>query len=206
MSTASAYLRSSISVALRGILFITIVRRRTADRVRWHAFDVSERSGGDWNHHGEAGVLRRGTRMFPKNERVEILKSVRIFAETPPSVLAEIAPLMKELFVDTDEVILRKGELGDCLYIIIDGRVRIHDGPHPLAVLGEGEIFGELAVLDPEPRSASATAVAPGRLFRLDQGAFYALMADRIEIVRSILRVLCQRLRDLNAALVDATG
>ena len=59
-----------------------------------------------------------------------------------------------------------------------------------------------MAVLDPEPRLASVTAVEDTRLFRLDQGAFYELMDDRIEVARGIIHVLSQhlraRVRDLN--------
>jgi CRP-like cAMP-binding protein len=85
--------------------------------------------------------------------------------------------------------------MGSALYVVIDGRVRVHDGTHTLRELGPRDIFGEMAALDPEPRSASVTATEPTRLFRLEQEGLYDLMADRIEVVRGVLRVLCQRLR-----------
>ena len=90
------------------------------------------------------------------------------------------------------------------MYLIDEGRVRIHDGDRTLTTLGERDIFGELAVLDAESRSASATAVTEVRLFRIDQDAFYDLMADRIDIVRGILRVLCQRLRERSSEVPAA--
>jgi len=128
-------------------------------------------------------------------EKVIILKTVSIFAETPDEILAEVASLLAEVEVPAHTTILHKGEMGSCMYIIVDGRVRVHDGDHTLAFLGDRDIFGELAVLDPEARSASVTALEDTRLFRLDQEAFYELMADRIEVVRGIIRVLCQRVR-----------
>ena len=70
------------------------------------------------------------------------------------------------------------------MYIIVDGRVRVHDGDQTIAYLGARDIFGELAVLDAEPRSASVTAEVDTHLFRLDQDAFYELMADRFEVAR----------------------
>ena len=61
--------------------------------------------------------------------------------------------------------------------------------------LGPKEIFGELALLDPEPRLASIAAVEDTRLFRLDRESFAELMAGNIEVVRGVLHVLCERLR-----------
>jgi CRP-like cAMP-binding protein len=81
------------------------------------------------------------------------------------------------------------------MYIVVDGRVRVHSEERTLRELGPRDIFGEMAALDPEPRSASVTAKVPTLLFRLEQEALYELMADRIEVVRGVIRVLCQRLR-----------
>lgn len=128
-------------------------------------------------------------------EKIIILKTVTIFAQTPDDVLAEVASILEEVEVHAGDTIIEKDDLGKCMYIIIDGQVRVHDGDHTIAHLGARDIFGELAVLDPEPRSASVTAVTDTRLFRLDQEDFYELMSDRIEVVRGIIRVLCQRLR-----------
>ena len=139
-------------------------------------------------------------------EKVMILRSVQIFAETPDSVLAEIAAILKEVDLPAGGAIFAKGDTGDCLYVIGHGKVRIHDGDLTLTTLGERDIFGELALLDAEPRSASATAEGPTRLFRVDQEAFYDLMADRIEVVRGILRVLCRRVRAKNTERVVAAA
>ena len=139
-------------------------------------------------------------------ERVMILRSVQIFAETPDSVLAEIAAILKEVEFPDGGPIFAKGDNGDCLYMISHGRVRIHDGPLTLTTLGARDLFGELALLDAEPRSASATAEGPTLLLRVDQEAFYDLMADRIEVVRGILRVLCRRVRAKNEDRVQAAA
>ena len=139
-------------------------------------------------------------------EKVMILRSVQIFAETPDSVLAEIAAILKQVEIAAGANIFNKGDTGDCLYVIGSGRVRIHDGDLTLTTLGERDLFGELALLDAEPRSASATAETATRLFRVDQEAFYDLMADRIEVVRGILRVLCRRVRAKNVDRVQAAG
>lgn len=128
-------------------------------------------------------------------ERVLTLKSVDMFSQTSEEVLADIAAILSEVAAEAGEVILQKGEVGDSMYIIIEGRVRVFDDDRTIARLGERDIFGELALLDPEPRFASIAAEKETRLFRLDREAFLELMAGNIEIVRGILHVLCKRLR-----------
>lgn len=135
--------------------------------------------------------------MLSTVEKVIILKSVSIFAETPEEVLAEVVPTLKEVKARAGETIFAKGEVGRSMFIIVKGKVRIHDGEQTLAELGERNIFGELTALDSEPRSASVTAVTETQLFRLDQEVLYELMADHVEVARCIIQVLTRRLRRL---------
>ncbi len=141
------------------------------------------------------GERKRSEFMLLPIEKVIILKTVSIFSETSEEILAEIASLLEEVELRAGETIFEKGDMESCMYIVIDGRVRIHDGEQTFAYAGEREIFGEMAVLDPEPRSASATTTEVTRLFRLNQDALYMLMADHIEVVHGIIRVLCKRIR-----------
>lgn len=128
-------------------------------------------------------------------EKLLILKTVGIFMETPDDALAEIAPLLEEITVKAGESIFVKGDPGDSMYMIVDGKVRVHDGEMTLNFLGKRDVFGEMAALDPEPRSASVTAEEDTLLFRLEQEAFYKLMEQRIEVTQGVIRVLCQHLR-----------
>ncbi len=73
----------------------------------------------------------------------------------PPGFLAGIAALLTDRRVEPGERIFEKGDLGDCLYIIEAGRVRVHDGDRILGHLEKHQFFGELSLLDAEPRSAS---------------------------------------------------
>ncbi len=143
-------------------------------------------------HH--AAAPGQGERMLTI-ERVMCLKAVQMFEETPEETLADVAAVLEEVVAEPGQLILEKGAPGDSMYVVVEGRVRVFDGPHTIATLGEREIFGELALLDPEPRLASVEAVVPTRLFRLDREAFSELMAGNIEIVRGVLHVLCERLR-----------
>ena len=126
---------------------------------------------------------------------IDILRSVSLFVETPSETLTEVAALLDDITAQAGETIIEKGAPGDCLYILVEGRARAHDGDRFLNDLGPGDVFGEMAVLDPEPRSASVTAVEDSRLFRLGRAALEHLMDARPEVARSIMRILVQRLR-----------
>ncbi len=131
-------------------------------------------------------------------EKVLILKSLSIFKDTPEHILADLAPLMEEEEYEPGTVIFSEGEIGDCMYIIHQGEVRIHKGSTQLALLKEKEVFGELALLDPEVRSATATSNAYCILFRIDQEPLYDLIENRTEVARGFIKILCQRLRAQN--------
>jgi CRP/FNR family cyclic AMP-dependent transcriptional regulator len=140
--------------------------------------------------------------MLSTIEKVIILKTVGIFAGTPDQILTEVALLLDEVHHLAGEAVFAKGDVGDCMYIIVDGEIRVHDGELTLNHLSQGDVFGEMALLDSQPRVASVTAVQGTSLLRLDQEPFYELMDDRIEVARGIIQVLSQhlreRVRDLN--------
>ncbi len=133
--------------------------------------------------------------MLPLIEKVLILKSVSIFAETPDRTLAEVAALLDELALGAGETLFEKGDAGRCLYVIVTGRLHVHDGGQLLEELGERNIVGEMAVLGNAPRAASVTAAEETQLLRLDQEPLYELMADHVEVARGIIQVLSNRLR-----------
>lgn len=135
-------------------------------------------------------------------EKVLILKSLSIFKDTPEHILADLAPLMEEEEYEGGSVIFKEGEVGDCMYIIQQGEVKIHKGNIVLTVLKEKEVFGELALLDPEVRSASATADSDCYLFRIQQEPFYELVENRPEIAKGFIQILCRRLRAQNERTV----
>jgi CRP-like cAMP-binding protein len=131
-------------------------------------------------------------------EKVLILKSVSIFKDTPEHILADLAPLMEEEEFEQNAVIFKEGEIGDSMYIIHQGEVKIHMGATDLAILKDKEVFGELALLDAEMRSASVTANTDCVLFRIEQEPFYELIDNRPEVARGFIKILCQRLRAQN--------
>ncbi len=144
--------------------------------------------------------------MLTTIERILTLKSVDIFSETEDGTLIDIATILEEVPAEAGTTIIHKGDVGACMYIIHDGRVRVHDGDQVFAEFAEGEIFGELSLLDPEPRSASVTTMTDALLLRLNQDEFYELLSDNPSISRGIIRILCQRLRRLNQELMSVAG
>lgn len=104
--------------------------------------------------------------------------------------------------------IFSEGELGDRLYIILTGKVKL--GRHSpdgrenlLAVMGPSDMFGELSVFDPGPRTSTATAVTEVRLATMDRANMREWIARRPEIAEQLLRVLARRLRRTNNNLAD---
>jgi CRP/FNR family cyclic AMP-dependent transcriptional regulator len=136
-------------------------------------------------------------------EKVLVLKSLTIFAETPETILAEIAHLIEETELSKGTSIFKEGEIGNCMYIIFRGAVRIHKREQTLAEFHEKEFFGELSLLDPETRSASATTMTDCFLLKINQEAIYDLFESRPEVVHGVMKILCRRIRSINQKLIE---
>ena len=134
------------------------------------------------------------------SHRVRFLQQVNIFSESPEYLLFQIAEDLIELEVNVGDHIVLKGELGDSMYIVIQGRVKVHDGDYIFSVLKKGDVFGKYYLLDQKERSASVTALEQTRLFRFKQEVFYEITRHESTIVKGILRALVGRLRDMNVA------
>lgn len=128
-------------------------------------------------------------------EKVLILSSVEIFSEIPGDVLVEVSAALKEQEVSAGETIIKKGEFGTSMYIIVSGKVRVHDNGKELSVLGDHDVFGELAALDPENRTASVTALEDTLLLKMRHEALMELIPSSVELARGIIRFLCRRFR-----------
>src|SRR3954466_10264138 len=84
-------------------------------------------------------------RVLSTIEKVLALKATRLFGVLPDDTLAGLAAILTEVGLPAGEQLFARGERGTCLYLIVAGRVRIHDGPHTLSGLGPGDAFGEMA-------------------------------------------------------------
>lgn len=103
------------------------------------------------------------------------------------------------------EVIVREGEAGTCMYAIQRGRVQVwkrgRDGEILIGELGEGEIFGEMAVFDGEVRSATVRAVQEALVITVDQKTFLRRIQDDPTIAFTLVRMMSSRIRRLNAEI-----
>jgi CRP-like cAMP-binding protein len=133
--------------------------------------------------------------MISTIEKVLFLKSVDLFSQMPGENLAQVAQITKELYFDQGHHIIKQGDIGDCLYLIIEGKIKVVTGDKEVALLGEKECVGEMSLLDSEPRSASAIAVTDVVLLKIKQEDFYEMMSDRPEIAQGVITVLTRRLR-----------
>lgn len=134
-------------------------------------------------------------------ERVMLLHQVEMFQDIDADALIRLAAALKEQDARPGETIIAEGQLGRELYIIIDGKVRVHQGQKELARLGSKAIFGELAALDPQPRSASVTAIGETRLLRLDHETLFDEVIGNNELARGVVRFLVRRLRTIIATM-----
>jgi CRP-like cAMP-binding protein len=133
--------------------------------------------------------------MITALEKVLFLKSVDLFRSLLGEELATVAEIAEEQPFAAGEAVFAEGEPGDALYLVIEGAVRMHRGDRLLAVLGVRDVFGEMAVLDAEPRSASATVVKDAVLLKIGRDDFRDILTERPEIGIGVIQVLSRRLR-----------
>jgi HEAT repeat protein len=141
--------------------------------------------------------------LIPLFERMTFLRSVPLFGELSGEDLRSVAEIVELVELPAGDVIFRKGDPGEDLFLILRGRVSVRDGKIEVATLGEREFFGELAVLDREPRSADIVCLEDAKLLRLRSADLGELMARRPQIYEQILLVLVRRLRGTTQRVVQ---
>jgi CRP-like cAMP-binding protein len=128
-------------------------------------------------------------------DRALALRAAPLFAPLTAEELLPVAELCSEVELPEGERLFAQGELGDSLFVIVDGKVKVERDGKELARLGAGECVGELAALDWEPRSASVIALEPTSLIRLERDDLFDLLGDHPELVRALAGVLVARIR-----------
>lgn len=134
-------------------------------------------------------------------DKVIALKNVNIFQSIADHVLADIAEITHKISISKGEKFIRKGEIGDCMYIIHRGSAKVHDGEHDITTIGENDIVGELSILAPVLRTADVTSLEDCILFKIDRDYFTDLLEEENEIVRGVLRSLVERIIENNEKL-----
>jgi len=138
----------------------------------------------------------------------DALMQAPLFSALDTEAATALRASMVEFRVARGDAIFSEGEPGDRMYVILDGKVKLGqtstDGRESLlAVLGPGEVFGELSLFDPGPRTATATAVTDVVVIGLGHDNLRPWLAGRPEVAESLLQALAQRLRRTNETLAD---
>ena len=143
---------------------------------------------------------------------VALFRSVLLFRDLSDGELALVSGISAEKDYSAEEVIFHEGEVGDAFYAVLEGKVRISKhvagvGEEALAVLEKGSYFGEMALIDEFPRSASAIAHTDCRLLLMDKADFNRLLSQNKELAYKLLWVFCQtlsrRLRETNEKITS---
>ena len=135
--------------------------------------------------------------MFTTLENTIMLKSVPLFKDIPAEVISAIAQISEEVQTEADSVLFKEGDSGDSMFVIVEGDIRIHKGEKVIATLSKWDCLGEMALLDEEPRSADATAASDGIILQISQDSFSELMQQHPNIMKSLLKILTGRLRNV---------
>jgi CRP-like cAMP-binding protein len=138
----------------------------------------------------------------------EVLARAGLFQGVAPEAAEALAESIDTGDYSRGETVFVEGELGDTLFIVLAGKVKVGrravDGrENMLSVMGPSDMFGELSLFDPGPRTATATVLTDARLASIGHTALRPWITNRPEIAEQLLRVLARRLRRTNDALAD---
>jgi hypothetical protein len=134
-------------------------------------------------------------------ERILFFKRVSLFANLSPADLKQVAAIAQEETFSDGDMIVREGETGDVMFIIVSGEVSVTKDQKEIARRKAGEYVGEMALIGREPRIATLVAVGNVRTLCLDQKSFESLLRDRPDVSLSVIRVLCERLKEASMTL-----
>ena len=138
----------------------------------------------------------------------DVVPRAPLFAALDDAAAADLRSRMTTRTLARGHHLFDEGQPGDELYVVAEGKVKLgrtsSDGrENLLAVLGPGEMFGELSLFDPGPRTSTATAVVPTTLVGLTHSDLTPLLEARPEVAGQLLRALARRLRRTNDSLAD---
>ena len=138
----------------------------------------------------------------------EVLKKAPLFAGLEDEAATALSSAMGKLHLNKGDVLFHEGDMEDRLYIVVSGKIKLGRSgsagrENLLAVLGPGQMFGELSVFDPGPRSTTATAVTACELRTLEHDELIPWLTGRPEVAQGLLGQLAARLRRANDVVAD---
>lgn len=138
-------------------------------------------------------------------QRMSILKSIDIFKELEIESLYQVLKIAKYVKLKKDELIIKKGEIDDSFYIILEGKVGVYvdNAKDIIATISVGGIIGELAILDKQERSANVMALSETLILEFSGISFISLIRTNNAIAFSMARTLSERLRNTLHTRID---
>jgi CRP/FNR family transcriptional regulator len=155
--------------------------------------------------HKLGGVKMENIVTLALMERILFLKRVSLFENLSPGDIKQVAAIAQEEAFSDGVTLVREGEIGDVMFIIVSGEVRVFmsrgQREIELARRKTGDSVGEMALISKEPRSATVTAIGNVRTLCIDQKSFESLLRDRPDVSLAVIQVLCKRLRESDIKL-----
>lgn len=138
----------------------------------------------------------------------DVVKNAPLFTALDDAAAASLRSAMTPVKINRGGILFAEGDAGDQVYVVVEGKLKLGtssgDGrENLLSILGPGEMFGELSLFDPQPRTSTATAVTDARLLALSHDQVIGLVTAHPRVALELLARLAQRLRRSNEVLAD---
>ena len=141
-------------------------------------------------------------------DKILHLKSIPIFEGLAVRELAAVATVTKEVDVESGQTVIKEGEAGNDMYLILEGEVAVSKAQQDnaeqefeLAHIKAGDYFGEMSLFEDEPRSATIRTVKDSRFLVLQENEFAEIVTEYPQITLHICRAFCQRIRELHVKI-----
>lgn len=138
-----------------------------------------------------------------KEDRIDLLSGVPLFAGLDDRSLKALAGVVREESFAAGDVIVREGDAGGALYVIVQGRAGVIVGGEERSTIGPGGMFGEISVIDGSERSATVRAETRVLALSISSVSFVALLQEEWTICKRVLDELCLRVRKLDRSMVS---
>ncbi len=133
--------------------------------------------------------------LFSHDTKADALAACPFFEGLSRNELLEIAKVTEDLEVEAGKALTREGQSGSEFFVIVDGEVSVTKDGQEIRTLGPGDFFGEIALLEDTPRTATVTAKTPLRFFVLTRQAFRSMLAHQPELEEKVVEALEERVR-----------
>lgn len=140
--------------------------------------------------------------MINENDLIVLISEIDLFAGIDEDMIEQLVALGTVKKYNKDEIIFNEGDPGEKMYIIIDGSIKLiistPNGPVVISQCAKGELFGEVALIDEQERSASAITEEPTTLLEIGKAEFFLFINQHTTFTVFILKAMCSRLRNVN--------